>query len=235
MPALSSQPNAALTLTWQYLEGLQPYEPLLEKMEAYVATIRQGTSSEAVWLLEHSPIYTGGTSAKHEDLLAPENVPSLQVGRGGQWTWHGPGQRVAYVMLDLSRRGKDVRSLVQGLEGWIIASLAQFGINGLRRDGMPGIWIDTGNGTSGLDKIAAVGIRISRWVSWHGISINVNPNLAAYDAIVPCGIKDGGVTSLANLGVSASMDDLDHALKDQFPTFFPSLIYPSSKNKIGSI
>jgi lipoyl(octanoyl) transferase len=221
MPAPSSQPNAALTLNWQCFEGLQPYEPLLEKMEAYVATIRRGTSSEAVWLLEHSPIYTGGTSAKDEDLLAPANVPSLQVGRGGQWTWHGPGQRVAYVMLDLSRRGKDVRSLVQGLEGWIIASLAQFGINGLRRDGLPGVWVDTGNGTSGLDKIAAIGVRISRWVSWHGIAINVNPNLAAYDAIVPCGVKDGGVTSLTNLGVSASMDDLDHALKDQFPTFFP--------------
>ena len=223
MPAPSSQPNAALTLNWQYFEGLQPYEPLLEKMKAYVATIRQGTSSEAVWLLEHSPIYTGGTSAKDEDLLAPANVPSLQVGRGGQWTWHGPGQRIAYVMLDLSRRGKDVRSLVSGLENWIMASLGQFGILGLRRDDLPGIWVNTGNGKSGLDKIASIGIRISRWVTWHGIAINLNPNLAAYDAIVPCGVTDGGVTSFSNLGVFAGMDDLDQALQEQFPKFFPPL------------
>lgn len=223
MSASSRQPNAALTLDWQHFEGLQPYQPLLEKMAANVVAIRQGGSSEAVWLLEHSSIYTGGTSAKDEDLLAPGNVPSLRVGRGGQWTWHGPGQRVAYVMLDLSRRGKDVRWLVHCLEGWIMASLGQFGINGLRRDGLPGIWIDTGNGDSGLDKIAAIGIRISRWVSWHGIAINLNPDLAAYDAIVPCGVTESGVTSFTKLGVSASMDDLDYALKEQFPAFFPSL------------
>ena len=193
-------------------------------MEATVAAIRRDGASEAVWLLEHSPIYTGGTSAKNEDLLAPGPVPCIHVGRGGQWTWHGPGQRVAYVMLDLSRRGQDVRSLVHGLEAWIIASLEQFGISGLRRGDLPGIWVNTGNGISGLDKIASIGIRISRWVTWHGIAINLNPNLAAYDAIVPCGVTDGGVTSFSNLGVFASMDDLDQALQEQFPKFFPPLL-----------
>lgn len=224
MPAPSSQLDTTQYLDWQRLEGLQPYQPLLDKMEAKVAAIRKDGASEAVWLLEHSPVYTGGTSAKNEDLLAPGPVPAIHVGRGGQWTWHGPGQRVAYVMLDLSRRGQDVRSLVHGLEAWIIASLEQFGISGLRRGDFPGIWVNTGNGISGLDKIASIGIRISRWVTWHGIAINLNPNLAAYDAIVPCGVTDGGVTSFTNLGVFASMDDLDQALQEQFPKFFPPLL-----------
>ena len=223
MPAPSSQRDTTHYLDWRRLEGLQPYQPLLDKMEATVAAIRQDGASEAVWLLEHSPIYTGGTSAKDGDLLTPGRVPFIKVGRGGQWTWHGPGQRVVYVMLDLSRRGKNVRSLVYGLECWIIASLVNFGINGLRRNDLPGIWVNTGNGISGLDKIAAIGIRISRWVTWHGIAINVNPDLSAYDAIVPCGVKDGGVTSLASLGVSASMEDLDRSLKDNFSIFFPAV------------
>ena len=222
MLASSSQFDTSQKLDWQRLIGLQPYQLILDKMEATVAAIRQDSANEAVWLLEHSPIYTGGTSAKNEDILAPGSVPFIHVGRGGQWTWHGPGQRVAYVMLDLSRRGQDVRSLVHAMEAWIIASLKQFGINGLRRDNLPGIWVNTGNGISGLDKIASIGIRISRWVTWHGIAINLNPNLAAYDAIVPCGITDGGVTSFTSLGVFASMDDLDNALKEQFPRFFPS-------------
>ena len=224
MPAPSRQLDNAIRLDWRRLGGLQPYQPLLDKMEATVTAIRHDGASEAVWLLEHSPIYTGGTSAKDEDLLAPGTVPSIHVGRGGQWTWHGPGQRVAYVMLDLSRRGKDVRSLVRGLEDWIIASIKQFGINGQRRNNLPGIWVNTGNGLSGLDKIASIGIRVSRWVTWHGIAINLDPNLAAYDAIVPCGVTDGGVTSFTNLGVFVSMDDLDQALEAQFPKFFPSLI-----------
>ncbi|MDC3234891.1 lipoyl(octanoyl) transferase LipB [Candidatus Puniceispirillum sp.] len=224
MPVPSSQLKTVQRLDWRRLRGLQPYKPILEKMEATVAAIRQDGASEAVWLLEHSPIYTGGTSAKNEDLLAPGNVPYIHVGRGGQWAWHGPGQRVAYVMLDLSRRGKDVRSLVHGLENWIIASLEQFSIQGVRRDDLPGIWVKTGNGVSGFDKIASIGIRISRWVTWHGIAINLNPNLAAYDAIVPCGVTDSGVTSFTNLGVFASMDELDQALKEQFPKFFPSAL-----------
>ena len=224
MHSPSSQRDTNQRLDWRRFRGLQPYQPLLDKMEATVAAIRQGGASEAVWLLEHSPIYTGGTSAKDEDLLAPGPVPCIHVGRGGQWTWHGPGQRVAYVMLDLNRRGKDVRSLVHGLEDWIIASLGHFGIDGLRRDDLPGIWVNTDNGISGLDKIASVGLRIRRWVTLHGIAINLNPNLAAYNAIVPCGVTDGGVTSFTNLGVFASMDDLDQALKEQFPKFFPSLL-----------
>ena len=224
MSKAASQPDAIPTIHWRHFQGLQPYMPLSKKMEACALAIRQGTCNEAVWLLEHSAIYTGGTSARDEDLLTPGDVPSLKVGRGGQWTWHGPGQRIAYVMLDLSRRGKDVRALIQGLEDWIISSLEQFGIKGARRDGLPGVWIDTGNGNGGLDKIAAVGIRVSRWVSWHGIAINVNPNLTAYDSIVPCGVADGGVTSLTNLGVLATMDDLDQVLKEQFPRFFPCLI-----------
>ena len=222
MPVLSSQLDAVQKVDWRHFRGLQPYQPLLEKMEATVAAIRHDSANEAVWLLEHCPIYTGGTSAKNEDLLTPGDVPCIHVGRGGQWTWHGPGQRVAYVMLDLNRRGKDVRSLLHSLEDWIIASLDQFGIKGLRRDDLPGIWVYTGNGISGLDKIASIGIRISRWVTWHGIAINLDPNLTAYDAIVPCGVTDSGVTSFTNLGVTVSMADLDHALKKQFPKFFPS-------------
>ena len=224
MPVPSSQLVTAQKLDWRRLGGLQPYQILLDKMETTVASIRQDGANEAVWLLEHYPTYTGGTSAKDEDLLTPGTVPCIHVGRGGQWTWHGPGQRVAYVMLDLNRRGKDVRSLVHGLEDWIIASLGQFGVEGLRRDDLPGIWVNTGNGISGLDKIASIGIRISRWVTWHGIAINLNPNLAAFDAIVPCGVTDSGVTSLSNLGVIVSMNDLDQALKEQFPKFFPPIL-----------
>ena len=234
MPPSLKHPDNTLKLEWQCLVGLQPYQTVLEKMKETVVAIREDGASEAVWLLEHSPIYTGGTSAKDEDLFAPLSVPSLKVGRGGQWTWHGPGQRVAYVMLDLSRRGQDVRALVHGLEGWIIASLEQFGISGLRRDGVPGVWVHTGTGTSGLDKIAAIGIRLSRWVSWHGIAINLNPNLAAYDAIVPCGVRDGGVTSFAKLGIKASMKDLDHALQDHFPAFFPAMPEPKTKIDFSS-
>ena len=224
MPVPLSQFDTPNKLDWRRFGGLQPYQLILNKMEATVAAIRRDGASETVWLLEHSPIFTGGTSAKNEDLISPGPVPCLHVGRGGQWTWHGPGQRVVYVMLDLGRRGKDVHSLVHGLEDWIIASLNQFGISGLRRVGLPGIWVNTGNGISGLDKIASIGIRISRWVTWHGMAINLNPDLAAYDAIVPCGITDGGVTSFTNLGVLASMDDLDQVLKEQFPKFFPALL-----------
>ena len=218
----AAPPVPSLSLAWRHFAGFQPYEPLLAEMQACATAIRQNAAAEAVWLLEHEAVYTGGTSAKPHDLLTPGNVPISHVGRGGQWTWHGPGQRVAYVMLDLSRRGQDVRALVHGLESWIIASLAAFDIAGQRRDGLPGIWVKNGKSNSGFDKIAAIGIRISRWVSWHGIAINLDPDLAAFDAIVPCGVHDGGVTSFADLGVSASMDDLDHVLKTQFPVFFPN-------------
>jgi len=215
-------PPQNLPPLWQNYPDLQPYAPLVAAMQAHAAAIRHDGASEAIWLLEHEPVYTGGTSAKPHDLLNPGDVPVIEVGRGGQWTWHGPGQRVAYVMLDLTRRGKDVRALVHALEGWIIASLAAFGIAGQRRDGLPGIWVKSGTSASGLDKIAAIGIRISRWVSWHGISINLDPDLAAFDAIVPCGVSDGGVTSFARLGISATMDELDAVLKAQFDRFFPT-------------
>ena len=221
-PEVAAPPVSGLPLEWRYFATFQPYEPLLAEMQAHATAIRQNAAAEAVWLLEHEAVYTGGTSAKPHDLLAPGNVPISHVGRGGQWTWHGPGQRVAYVMLDLSRRGQDVRALIHGLESWIIASLATFGITGQRRDSLPGIWVKNGKSDSGLDKIAAIGIRLSHWVSLHGIAINLDPDLAAFDAIVPCGIHDGGVTSFADLGVCASMDDLDRALKAHFTVYFPN-------------
>ena len=217
---IDAMPPANMPPLWQHYPGLQPYKPLVKAMQAYAAAIRHDGAPEAIWLLEHEAVYTGGTSAKPHDLLSPGNVPVIEVGRGGQWTWHGPGQRVVYVMLDLTNRGQDVRALVHALEGWIIASLANFGITGQRRDDMPGIWVQNSASDNGLDKIAAIGIRISRWVSWHGISINLDPDLTAFDAIVPCGVRDSGVTSFANLGVSASMYELDAVLKTQFERFF---------------
>ncbi len=217
---------------WQHFDGMQPYKSTVSAMQAYAASIRLESLAEAVWLLEHEPIYTGGTSARDTDLLAPGNIPTLLVGRGGPWTFHGPGQRVAYVMLDLSRRGNDVRALVNRLEGWIIASIAEFGIHGQRRTGFPGIWVTVDRlennaknsfKSSRMDKIAAIGIRISRWVSWHGISINLDPDLTAFDGIVPCGVTDGGVTSLTKLGASVSMEHLDAALAKNFSNFFQNL------------
>ena len=193
---------------------------MLDAMQSHAVAIRQEQAAEEIWLLEHAPVYTGGTSAKDADLLNPAGVPTHMTGRGGQWTYHGPGQRVAYVMLDLQQRTPDVRCFVHGLEGWIIDSIAEFGITGRRREGLPGIWVETGTSLSGMDKIAAIGVRISRWVTWHGIAINLDPDLAAYDAIVPCGVRDGGVTSFAQLGIKASMTDLDTALTTHFPTHF---------------
>ena len=189
-------------------------------MKDYAAAIRATAAPESVWLLQHDAIYTGGTSARDDDLLAPRHIPAIRNGRGGQWTYHGPGQRVAYVMLDLGSRGRDVRALVRGLESWIIACLADCGVTGKRRDGLPGIWVETGNSISGLEKIAAIGIRISRWVSWHGLAINLNPNLAAFEAIVPCGVRDGGVTSLAALGIDLHMAQLDDLLQARFSEYF---------------
>ena len=209
---------------WRHFTGPQPYSPVIDAMRAHVGFIRHTGAPEAIWLLEHTPVYTGGTSARPTDLLTPADVPTITVGRGGQWTWHGPGQRVVYVMLDLAKRGQDVRALVNALEGWIIACLADFGIAGDRRSGLPGIWVATGNSLSGYDKVAAIGIRISRWVSWHGLTINLDPDLTAFDAIVPCGITDGGVTSLARLGVTTSMAALDASLMRHFETFFPPTI-----------
>ena len=230
MPTISNQSASTLPVEWLHFEGLQFYQPTLALMQERAAAIRKDGAREAIWVLEHHPVFTGGTSAKPDDLLAPGSVPNFRVGRGGQWTWHGPGQRIVYVMLDLNIRGKDVRALIHSLEGWIIASLGILGVVSQRRDGLPGIWVYTGNGSSGLEKVAAIGIRISRWVSWHGIAINLNPNLSAFDAIVPCGVTDGGVTSLSKLGFLAKMNDLDKALKDQFLEFFPSIHRPTTSS-----
>ena len=217
--SIASQ-NPASSIDWRHFHGLQPYAPAIDAMQAHAAAIRAAGAPESVWLLQHQAIYTGGTSARDDDLLAPGTIPAVRNGRGGQWTYHGPGQRVAYVMLDLATRGHDVRALVHGLESWVIACLADCGVTGQRRDGLPGIWVDTGNSLSGLDKIAAIGIRISRWVSWHGLAINLDPDLAAFDAIVPCGVRDGGVTSLSALGVDLSMAQLDDLLQARFHSYF---------------
>ena len=206
---------------FQNLAGPRDYVPTINAMRDHAAAIRSGRMPETVWLLEHAPVYTAGTSSKTTDLLNPGNTPTHKTGRGGQWTYHGPGQRVAYVMLDLQKRGPDVRCYVHNLEGWIIDVLAGFGVTSQRRSGLPGIWVETGNSVSGLDKIAAIGVRISRWISWHGVAINNYPDLEAFQAIVPCGVSDGGVTSLAALGVSVSMNELDDMLQTQFDLHFP--------------
>ena len=220
MPKTPLVHRPASHVHWRHFDGFQPYMPTIEAMQAYATEIRTAAAPESVWLLQHDAIYTGGTTASDDDLLAPGDIPAVRNGRGGQWTYHGPGQRVAYVMLDLGVRGHDVRALVHGLENWVIACLADCGVTGKRRDGLPGIWVETGNSISGLDKIAAIGIRISRWVSWHGLAINLDPDLAAFDAIVPCGVRDSGVTSLAALGVDLSMAQLDDLLRSRFSDYF---------------
>ena len=203
------------------LEGHAPYADTIEAMGAHAAAIRAGTAGEEVWLLEHHPVLTGGTSADIDDLVDPGDIPVHETGRGGQWTWHGPGQRVAYVMLDLQRRRPDVRAYVHDLESWIIAALARFGVEGVRREGLPGIWTPSPEVDGRLDKVAAIGVRISRWVTWHGIAVNLDPDMAGFEAIIPCGVRDGGVTSLRRLGVAADMAALDAALQDLFGAVFP--------------
>jgi len=196
------------------------YETAVAEMESRVAAIREGGAPELVWLLEHSPLYTAGTSARPEDLLNAGGLPVYQTGRGGQYTWHGPGQRVAYVMLDLQRRGADLRAYVRNLEEWIIHALARFNVTGERREGRVGIWVARGGGRE--DKIAAIGVRVRRWVTYHGIAINVEPDLSHYGGIVPCGIADEklGVTSLVDLGLPVTMEDLDNALMATFGEVF---------------
>src|SRR5271165_7671503 len=201
---------------WATAQGLTPYPDALAAMQARVAAIRDGTATELVWLVEHPPLYTAGTSAKPEELTDPTRFPTYAAGRGGQWTYHGPGQRTAYVMLDLTRRHgsvppRDVRCYVNGLEEWLIRSLARFGVQGERRDGRIGIWVADGQGKDA--KIAAIGVRVTRWVSWHGISLNVAPDLSHFGGIVPCGIRQHGVTSLQALGVATTLAKVDAALQ----------------------
>lgn len=211
---------------WIISDRKTAYPEALAFMEDRVDRIARGTAEEAVWLLEHPPLYTFGTSARPEDLTTPGRFPVYEARRGGQYTYHGPGQRVAYVMLDLSRRGRDVRRFVTSLEGWVIATLAEFGVRGERREGRVGVWVvrpDKAPGPDGApreDKIAAIGVRLRQWVSFHGISINLDPDLEHFSGIVPCGIRDHGVTSLVDLGLPVTMADLDTALAATFPRFF---------------
>ena len=194
-----------------------PYGQAVAEMEQRVAAIRAGAGPELVWLLEHPPLFTAGTSARPEDLLDSLGLPVFATGRGGQYTYHGPGQRVAYVMLDLKQRGADVRAYVGRLEAWLIAALAEFGVRAGRRQGLVGVWVAKAGREA---KIAAIGVRVRHWVTYHGVSLNVAPNLDHYRGIVPCGIDDAGVTSLADLGVAASLEDVDRALTKTFDAAF---------------
>ncbi|MEN5115637.1 lipoyl(octanoyl) transferase LipB [Brevundimonas diminuta] len=206
---------------WALSSGYVDYPAAEAAMEARVAAIAAGEAEELVWLLEHPPLYTAGVSAKDDDLLAPDRFPVHRTGRGGQFTYHGPGQRVAYVMLDLNRRGKDVRGFVHGLEDWIIGALDRFGVEAGMREGRVGVWVERkGAGWSREDKIAAIGVKVRKWVSFHGISLNVEPDLDHFGGIVPCGITEHGVTSLVDLGVLATMDEADDALKSSFQRVF---------------
>ncbi|WP_104017610.1 lipoyl(octanoyl) transferase LipB [Roseovarius nitratireducens] len=204
-----------------------PYPEALARMEARADAIARGAADEAIWLLEHPSLYTAGTSARPADLVDPDRFPVFEARRGGQYTYHGPGQRVAYVMLDVGRRGRDVRRFVAQLESWVIATLAEFNVTGEIREGRVGVWVTrhdkplTAAGTPPEDKIAAIGIRLRKWVSFHGISINVEPDLAHFSGIVPCGISEHGVTSLVDLGLPVTMGDLDAALERSFETAFP--------------
>lgn len=214
---------------WRVSDGLVPYEEALAWMEARVEAIIAGEGEECVWLLEHPPLYTAGTSARPADLLEPGRFPVHHAQRGGQYTYHGPGQRVAYVMLDLNRRGRDVRRFVAALEDWVIAALAEFQIRGERRRGRVGVWVarpgkpPLPDGSPADDKIAAIGVRLRRWVSFHGVAINVDPDLGHFGGIVPCGIAGHGVTSLVDLGLPVGLADLDMALRRVFPATLGAL------------
>lgn len=209
---------------WITTPGLTPYPDALAFMEARVEAIARGEAKECIWLLEHPPLYTSGTSAKPADLVDADRFPVYEARRGGQYTYHGPGQRVAYVMLDVSKRGRDVRCFVRDLENWVIAALAEFNVAGNIRPGRVGVWVDRPDkplmpdGSTAEDKIAALGIRLRKWVSFHGLSINVEPDITHFDGIIPCGIREHGVTSLVDLGLPVTMDDLDIALKTTFET-----------------
>ncbi len=218
--ASMTQATATKPLEWRVSDAPVAYDDAVKAMEARVRAIREGTAGELVWLLEHPPLYTAGTSAQPGDLLDPDRFPVHATGRGGQYTYHGPGQRIAYAMLDLNRRGPDVRRYVHDLEDWVIGALGAFNVTGEQREGRVGIWVDRGGGRE--DKIAAIGVRIHRWVTLHGISINLDPNLDHFTGIVPCGIGEEhlGVTSLVDLGLPVTMADLDVALKASFEAVF---------------
>lgn len=215
--------TAAKHIGWAVSPGLVEYEAAVAAMEARAAAIAAGEAGELIWLLEHPPLYTAGVSAKDHDLLAPDRFPVFRTGRGGQFTYHGPGQRVAYVMLDLRERGRDVTRFVKDLEGWIIGALADFNIKGEIRHGRVGVWVERkGPGWAREDKIAAIGVRLRKWVSFHGIAFNVEPDLEHFSGITPCGISapQFGVTSLVDLGLPVTMSDADAALRTSFERVF---------------
>ena len=212
-------------IEWLFSEGLEAYEPATALMESRVAAIREGSASQAVWLLEHPPLYTAGTSAKREDLLGGTDFPVYETGRGGQFTYHGPGQRVGYVMLDMKLPSPfsdgntpDVRSFVTFLETWLINTLARFGLSGRTYGDRVGVWVDDEKG--GEAKIAAIGIRVRHWVTYHGIALNVHPDLGHFGGIVPCGIREHGVTSLHALGIPATMAEVDTVLREEFAKLY---------------
>ena len=217
---------------WIRSDAPVPYDEAVAWMEARAAAIARGEADEAIWLLEHPPLYTAGTSAKPADLTDPDRFPVYETKRGGQFTYHGPGQRVAYVLLDVAQRGHDVRAFVQQMEDWVIATLAEFNLRGEKREGRVGVWIarpdkpPLADGSPREDKIAALGVRLTKWVSYHGLSINVEPDLDHFDGIVPCGITGHGVTSLVDLGLPVTLDDVDVALQKTFEEVFGSAGVP---------
>ncbi|WP_371168336.1 lipoyl(octanoyl) transferase LipB [Aliiroseovarius sp. 2305UL8-7] len=225
MKALPDMPP----VTWETADTLIEYEQAVARMEAHVDAMARDEAGEMVWLLEHPPLYTAGTSADPADLVAPDRFPVHASKRGGQYTYHGPGQRVAYVMLDVGKRGRDVRAFVGALEDWVIRTLAEFNVDGEQREGRVGVWVVrndkplTVTGQPPEDKIAAIGVRLRKWISFHGISINVEPDLEHFSGIVPCGISEHGVTSLVDLGLPVTLQDVDVALRKTFDeTFGPS-------------
>ena len=211
-----------LSAGWAVSRAPVAYPDAVTAMEARAAAIAEGRAGELVWLLEHPPLYTAGVSAKTADLLDPERFPVFESGRGGQFTYHGPGQRVAYVMLDLTRRQRDVRAVVGALEAWVIGALGRFNVLGEVRDGRVGVWVERrqAGAPTREDKIAAIGVKLRRWVSFHGVSLNVEPDLSHFNGIVPCGVTEHGVTSLVDLGLPVTMDEADAALRASFETVF---------------
>ena len=211
---------------WEISDGQVDYDLALEKMDKHVQKIISGDADERIWFLEHPSIYTAGTSANKKDLVEPNRFPVFKTKRGGQYAYHGPGQRVVYVMLDLNKRGKDIKQFVKNLEAWIIHALAEFNVVGQSRNGRIGIWVERSDKPKSKDgrlkeeKIAAIGVRVRRWITFHGLSINVDPDLSHFQGIVPCGIEEHGVTSLIDLGLPVSVTDLDIALKKSFSKVF---------------
>jgi lipoyl(octanoyl) transferase len=220
-----------MKIDWEVSEGLTPYPEAVARMEAVQTAIREQGARELIWLLEHPPLYTGGTSADPAELLS-QQFPVYDTGRGGRYTYHGPGQRVGYVMLDLAKRGKDVRCYVHTLEGWVIDALAHFGVEARRAEGRIGIWCDTKTGQEA--KIGAIGVRIRRWVTMHGFAVNVSPNLAHFGGIVPCGIAEYPVTSLADLGIDATLHDFDKALAATLAGFLNALAKAGGECRVAA-